>query len=98
MRQTTTAEVRLEQGKPPSSGPAVGQPIVSAAGMEPSRTKLFAAEHKKSDDIPHGTRNPGNVGYVCSLLLCKPIKAMILGRLRIGRLSSAVLEPRTTKL
>jgi hypothetical protein len=59
MRQTTTAEVRLEQGKPPSSGPAVGQPVASAAGMEPSRTKLFAAEPKKSDYVPHGLRIRG---------------------------------------
>jgi len=64
MRQTTTAEVRHEQGTPLSSGPAGGQPIASPADMEPSRTKLFVAESKKSDpqksvDVPHWDQESG---------------------------------------
>ncbi len=62
MRQTTTAEVRLDQGKLSSSSPATPSvsPFWLSAGQ--LRSNFVAAKPPGTEDHAKRAGNPGNVG------------------------------------
>jgi hypothetical protein len=62
MRRTTTAEVRLDEGKATSSGAARQAIPGFRSPRHASWATLVAPAAQKRDDRPRWHRNPGNVG------------------------------------
>ena len=64
MRQATTAEVRLDEGKPPSSGPATPKCLAIWLSAGWLRSNFVAAEPAGTEDHVQAGRESGECRFI----------------------------------